>query len=151
VFLDGFDFAGHTRVGALGVTADGTKVPLGLVEGSTENATVARGLIADLRDRGRDASAGVLFLLDGGKALAKATREVFGDQAVIARCRLHKERNLLDHLPEPERLWGRRKLPAAWANPDSGEAEAALLRSPPSPRRSTPTPPRASARASPTR
>jgi putative transposase len=126
VFVDGFEFAGHTMVGALGVTADGTKVPLGVVEGSTENASVARGLISDLRDRGLDASAGVLFVLDGGKALAKATREVFGEQAVIARCRLHKERNVLDHLPEAERLWARGKLRAAWANPDAVEAEAAL-------------------------
>jgi putative transposase len=113
VFIDGFDFAGHTMIGALGVTADGTKVPLGVVEGSTENASVVRGLITNLRDRGLDASQGVLFVLDGGKALAKATREVFGDQAVIARCRVHKERNVLDHR-------------AAWANPDAGEAEAAL-------------------------
>jgi transposase-like protein len=126
VFVDGFDFAGHTMVGALGVTAEGTKVPLGVVEGSTENASVARGLISDLRDRGLDAAEGVLFVLDGGKALAKATREVFGEQAVIARCRLHKERNVLDHLPEGERLWVRRKLRAAWANPDVKEAEAAL-------------------------
>lgn len=126
VFVDGFDFAGHTMVGALGVTADGTKVPLGVVEGSTENASVVRGLITNLRDRGLDASQGVLFVLDGGKALAKATREVFGDQAVIARCRLHKERNVLDHLPEAERPWVRRKLRAAWANPDASEAEAAL-------------------------
>ena len=126
VFIDGFDFAGHTMVGALGVTAEGSKVPLGLVEGSTENASVARGLISGLRDRGLDASEGVLFVLDGGKALAKATREVFGEQAVIARCRLHKERNVLDHLPEGERLWVRRKLRAAWANPDPAEAQAAL-------------------------
>ena len=126
VFIDGFDFAGHTMVGALGVTADGSKVPLGVVEGSTENASVVRGLISDLRDRGLDASLGVLFVLDGGKALAKATREVFGDQAVIARCRLHKERNVLDHLPEAERPWVRRKLRAAWANPNAEEAEAAL-------------------------
>ena len=87
---------------------------------------MVRGLISDLRDRGLDASLGVLFVLDGGKALAKATREVFGDQAVIARCRLHKERNVLDHLPEAERPWVRRKLRTAWANPDAGEAEAAL-------------------------
>jgi len=126
VFVDGFDFAGHTMVGALGVTADGSKVPLGVVEGSTENAAVVRGLITNLRDRGLDVSEGVLFVIDGGKALAKATREVFGDQAVIARCRLHKERNVLDHLPEAERLWVRRKLRAAWANPDAVEAEAAL-------------------------
>jgi transposase-like protein len=89
VFVDGFDFAGHTMVGALGVTADGTKVPLGVVEGSTENATVVRGLISGLRDRGLDASHGVLFVLDGGKALAKAVRDVFGDNALIQRCRLH--------------------------------------------------------------
>jgi transposase-like protein len=125
-FVDGFDFAGHTMVGALGVTADGTKVPLGVVEGSTENATVVRGLITGLRDRGLDATDGILFVLDGGKAGARAVRDVFGDHAVIARCRTHKERNVLDHLPDAERPWVRRKLRAAWANPDAGEAEAAL-------------------------
>jgi transposase-like protein len=125
-FIDGFDFAGHTMVGALGVTADGTKVPLGVVDGSTENATVVRGLISGLRDRGFDASEGVLFVLDGGKALTRAVRDVFGDQAVIARCRVHKERNVLDHLPETERPWVRRKLRAAWANPDAAEAETTL-------------------------
>lgn len=112
-FIDGFDFAGHTMIGALGVTADGTKVPLGVVEGSTENASVVRGLVAGLRDRGLDASEGILFVLDGGKALARAVRDVFGDHAVIARCRVHKERNVLDHLPESERPWVRRKLRAA--------------------------------------
>jgi transposase-like protein len=126
VFIDGFDFADHTMVGALGVTADGTKVPLGVVEGSTENATVVRHLVAGLRDRGLDASEGVLFVLDGGKALKTAVTNVFGDQAVIARCRVHKERNVLDHLPEAERPWVRRKLRAAWANPNAREAEAAL-------------------------
>src|SRR5439155_6428101 len=70
VFIDGFDFAGHTMVGALGVTAEGTKVPLSVVEGSTENATVVRGLMTNLRDRGPDATSGVLGATDGGKALA---------------------------------------------------------------------------------
>lgn len=126
VFVDGFEFAGHTMVGALGVTADGAKVPLGVVGGSTENATVVRGLISGLRDRGLDASEGVLFVLDGAKALAKAVRDVFGELAVIARCRVHKERNVLDHLPEAERPWVRRKLRAAWANPNPDEAETAL-------------------------
>ena len=125
-YIDGFDFAGHTMIGALGVTADGIKLPLGVVEGSTENAAVVRGLVSGLRDRGLDASEGMLFVLDGGKALAKAVRDVFGDRAVIARCRIHKERNVMDHLPEAERPWARRKLRAAWANPDAAEAEAAL-------------------------
>lgn len=55
-FVDGFDFAGPTMIGALGVTADGTKVPLGVVEGSTENAAVVRGLVTGLRDRALDAT-----------------------------------------------------------------------------------------------
>jgi putative transposase len=125
-FVDGFDFADHTMVGALGVTAEGVKVPLGVVEGSTENANVVRGLIASLRDRGLDANDGILFVLDGAKALHKAVTDVFGDHAVVARCRTHKERNVMDHLVEAERPWVRRKLRAAWANPDPAEAEAAL-------------------------
>ncbi|MFN2506924.1 MAG: IS256 family transposase, partial [Acidimicrobiales bacterium] len=126
IFVDGFDFAGHTMVGALGVTADGTKVPLGVVEGSTENKSVVRGLITGLRDRGVDDSDGILFVIDGAKALRTAIKDVFGDQALIQRCRLHKERNVADHLPQAERLWVLRKMRQAWKNPDADEAERAL-------------------------
>jgi len=126
IFVDGFDFAGHTMVGALGVTSDGTKVPLGVVEGSTENASVVRGLISGLRDRGVDDRDGILFVLDGGKALTRAVKDVFGARALIQRCRLHKERNLADHLPEGERLWVLRKMRQAWRNPDPDEAERDL-------------------------
>jgi len=126
IFVDGFDFAGHTMVGALGVTADGTKVPLGVVEGSTENAGVVRGLVTGLRDRGVDDGDGILFVLDGGKALARAVKDVFGAKALIQRCRLHKERNVADHLPEAERLWVLRKMRQAWKNPDADEAERDL-------------------------
>ncbi len=126
VFADGFDFAGHTMVGALGVTAEGIKVPLGVVQGSPENATVVTELITSLRDRGLDASEGILFVLDGGKALARGVRDVFGDHAVNARCRVHKERNVIYHLPQAQRPLVRRQLHAAWANPNAAEAEAAL-------------------------
>jgi hypothetical protein len=63
---------------ALGITTDGVKVPLGLWDGSTENTTVARHLLADLVDRGLDTEQGVLVVLDGGKALRAAVREVLG-------------------------------------------------------------------------
>lgn len=125
-FIDGFDFAGHVMVGALGVTADGTKVPLGVVEGSTENAAVVRGLVTGLRDRGMDVTGGILFVLDGGKALARAVKDVYGTNAVIQRCRLHKERNVADHLPETERAWVRAKMRQAWKNPDPDEGQANL-------------------------
>jgi putative transposase len=90
VFIDGFDFAGQTMVGALGVTADGTKVPLGIVQGTTENTTVCKTLLRSAKERGVDASAGMLFVIDGGKGLAKAIRDVFdGEPFQIARCRQH--------------------------------------------------------------
>jgi putative transposase len=126
VYLDGFGMGDHLMVGALGVTADGTKVPLGVVEGSTENATVCIRLVSDLVERGLDASHGVLFVVDGGKGIDKAVRAVFGAKAVIQRCRRHKERNVLDHLPEAERPLVQRKLRAAWATSDHGQAKAAL-------------------------
>jgi transposase-like protein len=122
VFADGFDFAGHTMVGALGVSADGVKIPLGVVEGSTENSTVVRGLMTGIGDRGLDATGGVLFVLDGGKALHRAVKDVFGANAVIQRCRLHKERNVADYLPEAERAFVLQKMRRAWKNPDPKEA-----------------------------
>jgi putative transposase len=128
VFLDGFGMGEHLLVGALGVTADGTKVPLGVAEGTTENKAVCTRLVADLAERGLDASKGVLFVIDGGKALERAIRAVFGAKALIQRCRQHKERNVLDHLPEAERPLVQRRLRAAWANPDPGQAKAELER-----------------------
>jgi transposase-like protein len=126
VFLDGFGMGEHLLVGALGVAADGTKVPLGVAEGTTENKAVCTRLVADLADRGLDASRGVLFVVDGGKALDKAIRAVFGRKALLQRCRQHKERNVLDHLPEAERPLVQRRLRAAWALADADQARAEL-------------------------
>jgi putative transposase len=80
VFLDGFSMGEHLLVGALGVTQDRTKVPLGVAEGTTENKAVCTRLVADLAERGLDASRGVLFVIDGGKALERAIRSVFGQR-----------------------------------------------------------------------
>ena len=48
--------------------------------------------MTDLRDRGVDAAGGSLFGLDGGKALRRAVQDVFGEQALVQRCRIHQER-----------------------------------------------------------
>ncbi len=126
VFLDGFGMGEHLLVGALGVTADGTKVPLGVAEGTTENKAVCTRLVADLADRGLDAARGVLFVVDGGKALDKAIRAVFGPKALIQRCRRHKERNITEHLPEAERPLVQRRLRAAWGLADADQAKVEL-------------------------
>jgi putative transposase len=126
IFIDGFSFGQHLLVGALGVTAEGVKIPLAVVEGTTENATLCTRLTANLRDRGLDASNGLLFVVDGSKALSKAIRAVWGDKALIQRCRLHKERGILDHLPDAEHDWVRRKLRAAWNLTDADAAKRDL-------------------------
>ena len=127
VYADGFEFADQQMVGALGVTADGTKVPLGVVQGTTENKTVCTALLRAAKERGLDASGGVLFVIDGGKGLAAAIRQVFdGDRFQIARCRVHKERNVLDYLAKTEHGWVRRELRAAWKLPAARAATPAL-------------------------
>jgi transposase-like protein len=91
MMLDGLEIAGRVHVVALGITTEGVKVPLGLWEGSTENATLARSLLAGLVDRGLDPGQAILFVLDGGKALRRAIKDVFGEHALVHRCHRHKE------------------------------------------------------------
>ena len=124
--LDGFSFGDHLLVAALGIDAQGRKVPLGLVEGTTENSAVVGALLSDLRDRGLDTSEGVLFVVDGGSAIGSAIRTFFGRSVAVHRCHRHKERNVLEHLPEIERPLVQRRLRAAWAERDPALAEAAL-------------------------
>jgi putative transposase len=118
LMVDGEHLAEHLAVVALAITADGTKVPVGLWEGSTENATVVKALLADLVARGLDATDGLLVVIDGAKALSAAVQAVFGAQAAIQRCTVHKRRNVADHLPEGERGWVDTKLGRIFANPD---------------------------------
>ena len=121
LMLDGIDLKGRTNVVALGITTDGVKIPLGLWEGSTENAAVATALLSDLVERGLDTSQGLLCVLDGAKALRKAVRDVLGE-VPVQRCIRHKERNVLDHLPERERPAVKRRLRRAWSEPDHDRA-----------------------------
>jgi putative transposase len=118
LMLDGEHLAQRCVVVALAILADGTKKPVGLWEGSTENKTVVRALLADLVARGLCFDDGLLVVLDGAKALSAAVREVFGDKALIQRCTLHKRRNVADHLPDKEQAWVDAKLVKAFVHPD---------------------------------
>ena len=89
MMLDGLEIADRTHVVALGISTEGVKIPLGLWEGSTENATLAGMLLADLIDRGLDPEQAILFVIDGGKALRKAIKDVFGEHALVHRCHRH--------------------------------------------------------------
>ena len=125
LMLDGIDLKGRTNVVCLGITTEGVKIPLGLWEHSTENAAVATALLADLVDRGLDTSQGLLAVLDGSKALRKAVSDVLGD-VPVQRCQRHKERNVLDHLPDRDRDGVKRRLRTAWALDEHSAAEQRL-------------------------
>jgi putative transposase len=118
LMLDGEHLAERCVVVALAILTDGTKKPVGLWEGSTENKTVVRALLADLVDRGLCFDDGLLVVLDGAKALSAAVREVFGAKALIQRCTLHKRRNVADHLPDKDKAWVDAKLVKAFVHPD---------------------------------
>ncbi|MGH3967526.1 MAG: IS256 family transposase, partial [Mycobacterium sp.] len=118
VLMLGGEHMAERCVVALAITADGTKKPVGLWDGSTENKTVVRSLLADLVERGLTVDDGLLVVIDGAKALSAAVREVFGAKALIQRCTLHKRRNIADHLPDKEQAWVDAKLVKAFAHPD---------------------------------
>jgi putative transposase len=99
LMLDGVHFGDHVCVVALGIGLDGTKHPLALVDGDTENSTVVTDLLTGLRDRGLDTTRPILVVIDGAKALRAAVIRVF-DHPVIARCQIHKLRNVADRLPD---------------------------------------------------
>ncbi len=126
LMIDGIELKGRTNVVCLGITTDGVKIPLGLWEGSTENATVATALLSDLVDRGLDVEQGVLCVLDGAKALRKAVRDVLGIHTPVHRCVRHKERNVLAHLPERDRPAVKRRLRKAWRETGHERALAEL-------------------------
>jgi putative transposase len=119
LMLDGVYFAEACCVVALALNGDGTKVPVGLWLGDTENKTVVTALLADLVARGLSVDAGLLVVIDGAKALAAGVRKVFGDQALVQRCTLHKRRNIAGYLPKDQAPWVDRKLAKAFANPDA--------------------------------
>jgi putative transposase len=125
LLVDGVKVAGHCCVVALGISIDGTKVPLGLAEGATENTSVVTDLLAGLRDRGLEVTRPVLVVIDGAKALRRAVSDVF-DHPVIQRCQLHKLRNVTDRLPDALASVVAKRIRRAYHHHDPLVAQAEL-------------------------
>jgi putative transposase len=125
LMVDGVHFGEHCCVVALGIDIDGVKHPLSLVEGSTENATLVSELLVGLRERGLDVTGPILTVLDGSKALRRAVLDVF-DHPVIARCQLHKLRNVQDRLPQKLRSVVAKRMRAAYHAETALGAQAEL-------------------------
>ena len=126
LLIDGKHFQKQLVVVALGVDLQGNKHVLGLWHGATENSTVVKSLLVDLRERGLNTEAALLVVLDGSKALHKAVRELFGDLALIQRCRVHKLRNVMEQLQPEKQQQLKWRLRAAWGKPTAVAALEAL-------------------------
>jgi transposase-like protein len=125
LMVDGVHFGEHLCVVALGIGLDGVKHPLAVVEGSTENATLVADLLVGLRDRGLDVTRPTLVVIDGAKALTVAARAVF-DHPIIARCQLHKVRNVKAKLPKALADTVAAKMHAAYRMDSALAAQASL-------------------------
>lgn len=100
LMIDGIVVDQHVVLVALGIDVDGGKHVLGIHEGATENGPACTALLTGLRDRGMPTDRSILVVIDGGKALRSAVRDVFGKKAVVQRCQVHKCRNVVEHLPD---------------------------------------------------
>ena len=127
LLIDGVHLGDHCLIVALGIAADGQKHALGLWDGSTENATVCQGLLANLQSRGLRTDRSLLVILDGSKALRKAVRATFGDAALVQRCQVHKMRNILEYLNDRQRPWAQAILRRAYQSADVKTAQRLLL------------------------
>ena len=114
IYIDGMVFGDHVMIGAVGVDAEGHKHVLAIREGATENATVVKELLEDLVARGVNPDQKRLFVIDGSKALRTAINAVFGCQHPVQRCRAHKLRNVMDHLPKDQKDQVKSAMRAAW-------------------------------------
>jgi len=114
IYIDGMVFGDHVMIGAVGVDTEGNKHVLAIREGATENATVVKELLEDLVARGVKPEQKRLFVIDGSKALRTAINAVFGSHQPVQRCRAHKLRNVVDHLPKDQKDQVKSVLRAAW-------------------------------------
>ena len=126
VFLDTIHRGGQAFVVGLGLDVQGQKKLLGFWEGATENSETAQMLLGDLENRGLKLSAQVLFIIDGGKGIAKALKDRYGRKLVLQRCTIHKDRNLQAHLPKRFRAEAHRRFRVALEQNDYKEAEKML-------------------------
>lgn len=126
LFIDGKHLAGDQMVIVLGVTDQGHKIPLGLVQTNTENAISIGNLLKELVERGLQYEAGILCVIDGAKGLKKAVEQVFGKSAIIQRCQWHKRENVINYLSQEDKEQYRRKLQKAYNEDTYKEAKAQL-------------------------
>ncbi len=130
IYIDAIVLGDFHVLGAIGVDSTGSKHVLGLRPGSSENAVVATELLNDLVSKGVKPDRHRLFVIDGAKALRNAIDAVYGSQNPVQRCRIHKMRNVIGHLPKDQHRNARSTLAEAWKlDADEGKQQVEQLAS----------------------
>ncbi len=125
LMMDGIGISEVDNIVAMGIDIWGKKHVLGVRQGATENTQVCVELLEDLVERGLPATGAYLFVIDGAKALSKSIKKIFGQNSVIQRCQVHKRRNVSDKLPKEHQERIDKRLAAAYAMNDLGDARKA--------------------------
>lgn len=126
IVLDGKTFGDDEIIMAVGVTIDGKKVMLGIIQSGSENHRVCGSFLKELIDRGLRYDKGLLVVIDGAKGMKKAVAEVFGVHGIVQRCQWHKRENIVAHLPKSLQGEFRRKIQAAYRKETYDKAKAAF-------------------------
>jgi transposase-like protein len=79
-----------------------------------------------MRERGLNTERAMLVVIDGGKALRAAVRDVFGERALVQRCQVHKGRNVTEHLPAAAAMAARKVMNQAYRSKDVKTARKLL-------------------------
>jgi len=127
MIMDGKTFGDHEIIIAVGITMDGRKTILGMIEASTERYEVCRDFLNDLIRRGLSIEQDIFVALDGGKGLRKAVSVVFGDKGHVQRCLWHKRENIVGYLGKERAEEWRGKLQAAYEETSYKAAKERLL------------------------
>jgi len=128
VFIDGIHIGDNVYVTAVGIDTHGYRHVLEFEQGSTESSSICKSLLRNLLERQILNEEGTyLFVVDGGKGVKKAIKEVFGKRAYVQRCIVHKKRNVRDKLPKKEQQEFEQKFNAAYGQKTQKAAEKAFL------------------------
>lgn len=126
IMIDGIGISGVDNIVALAIDVWGKKQVLGIRQGATENTQLCLELLEDLVERGIRADGDYLFVVDGTKALSKAIKKVFGQNALIQRCQVHKRRNVSEKLPKEHQTRIDKRLSAAYGMNELAQARKSL-------------------------
>ncbi len=70
----------------MGVTKEGAKEMLGLLQTTKEISTAIGQLFRQLKERAMQYEEGLLSITDGAKEIKKAIEEEFGGKAITGKC-----------------------------------------------------------------